>query len=73
MTKNYVELKLKADPYLMIRQTVADGLGNGFYTHYKHDKSANPLTDNEVEALCITLGDEIMNSITDLFYCEEDE
>jgi len=71
MSKNYVELKIKADPHFMINEAVQIGLGGGFYKCAKYIDI--PLTDTQIEQLLKTQCDYVMNAISDLYYQDEDD
>lgn len=78
MTKNYVELKIKANPYEMISEAVTCGLEWGIDRHFKH--RPYPYQDEELDrflqllkAISETQHEIIMGKISDLFHYEEEE
>lgn len=68
MTKNYVELKIQANPYQMISEAVERGLLGGMRKFYKN--ADNHLGEEEEEELLQVQRAYIMSAIGELFYNE---
>lgn len=71
MTKNYVELKIQANPYQMISEAVKGGLAGGMCKFFKH--SGSPWDEKIEQELLNKQHQYIMDNISELLYEEGEE